>query len=391
MTPLANRRTELSLDWNAERVARLRLARAQGCGPVLYARFIARFKGAGQALDALPRLIELGRVPPLKVPDEGQVLAEVEAAGRIGACLLEQDDPLYPEALRDLYDPPAFLAVLGRPEALGRPAVAVVGARNASMHGRVFAEEMAEAASVRGLLVVSGLARGIDTAAHKGALRGEGGTAAVLACGVDVAYPPENEALLQAVTAAGCVVSERPLGAAPLAKHFPKRNRLIAALAQGTLVVEAAERSGSLMTARLAADLGREVMAVPGSPKDPRHAGTNRLLREGAALVAGIDDLLAGLRPPLPSPRSVRAAPAPFEPPPAPPAPPPPPGSMPLSGAESLAGRILAGLGATPVAVDEVIRQCQGSPPDVQDALVDLEIEGHILRHPGNRISRQGA
>ncbi|MCB1885794.1 MAG: DNA-processing protein DprA [Geminicoccaceae bacterium] len=387
MTPLAHRSTDPCDDWNAERVARLRLARAGGCGPVLYARFVARFKGALQALDALPRLIELGRVPPLRVPDAGKVLAEVEAAARIGARLLEQDDPLYPQALRDLYDPPAFLAVLGRPEALARPAVAVVGARNASMNGRLFAEETAEAAASRGILVVSGLARGIDTAAHRGALRGAGGTAAVLACGVDVAYPPENEPLLRAVAEAGCAVSERPLGAAPLAKHFPKRNRLIAALAQGTLVVEAAERSGSLMTARLAADLGREVMAVPGSPKDPRHAGTNRLLREGAALVAGIDDLLAGLNPPLPSPRPVRAAPPPFEPIQAPAAPPPPPDPSGVL----LAARILAGLGAAPVAVDEVIRQCQGSPPDVQDALVDLELEGHILRHPGNRVSRRGA
>ena len=318
--------------------------------------------------------------------------AEVEAAGRIGVRLIERFDPDYPPGLNNLPDPPAFINVRGDVAFALRPTIGMVGARNASANGRLFAEELAGALAAAGGTIVSGLARGIDTAAHKGALTGEGGTIAVLACGVDVAYPSENAGLLEAVAAHGFAISERPLGAPPLAKHFLKRNRLIAALSLGVVVVEAAERSGSLTTARLAAELGREVMAVPGSPRDPRHAGTNRLLREGAALVTGIEDVEATIAGAVIH-RTVASGPsrpvAPRPPPAA--APRPPPQKKPAAAAADLAAAILTHLSAAPVAVDEVIRQCQGSPPDVQDALVELEIDGHILRHPGNRVSRSEA
>ncbi len=320
--------------------------------------------------------------------------AEVEAAAKTGVRLIERFDPDYPRGLNNLPDPPAFINLRGDVAFALRPTIGMVGARNASANGRLFAEELAGALAAAGGTVVSGLARGIDTAAHKGALTGEGGTIAVLACGVDIAYPPENAGLLEAVAAHGFAVSERPLGAPPLAKHFLKRNRLIAALSLGVVVVEAAERSGSLTTARLAAELGREVMAVPGSPKDPRHAGTNRLLREGAALVTGIEDVEAAIAGAVihgSAATSRPSRPAPPRPPPAA-APRPPPHKKPAAtGAGDLAVAILTHLSAAPVAVDEVIRQCQGSPPDVQDALVELEIDGHILRHPGNRVSRSEA
>jgi DNA processing protein len=270
--------------------------------------------------------------------------------------------------------------------------VAIVGARNASGNGRGFARTLGRELAAAGLVVVSGLARGIDTAAHEGALAAEGGaTVAVIAAGVDVAYPPENAPLMERIAHVGAVVSERPLGAEARAKDFPRRNRIIAGLALGIVVVEAAPNSGSLITARLAADYGREVMAVPGSPLDPRHKGTNQLLRDGAHLVESAADVLDVLKPLLGSgapPPPPRSQPVPRavarEPVLEPPRPAPPRG-------DALTLQVERALGPAPLAVDELIRGCDAPAPDVQAALLELELAGRIDRHPGNRVSLRAA
>jgi DNA processing protein len=285
--------------------------------------------------------------------------------------------------LAEIADPPPLLTVLGDPSALGLPAVAIVGARNASANGRLFARTLAKELAEAGLVVVSGLARGIDTAAHEGVIAAGGRTVAVIASGVDVAYPPENEALMAEIAATGAVVSERPLGAIPQARHFPRRNRIIAGLSLGVVVVEAAPQSGSLITARLAAEQGREVMAVPGSPMDPRHRGTNRLLRDGATLVESAEDVRAALGVAATPPPSRARAPARSRTSPAPPAAPPSPDAPPAD----LIGRLQERLGVEPLLVDELIRQCHATSSEVQQALLELELEGRIERHPGNRVS----
>lgn len=387
----------------AERLARLALARSAGIGPVLYFRLLARFGSAREALAALPRLVALGRLPRVRPADLAGAEAELEAAAAHGARVLLHGEPGYPARLGCLEDPPPVLTCLGRAELLDRPAVAIVGARNASANGRSFARRLARELAGSGLVVVSGLARGIDAAAHEGALGTEPSTLAVTACGVDLAYPPENEGLMRRIVEEGLVVSERPMGAEARARHFPRRNRTIAALSLGTVVVEAAERSGSLMTARLAAELGREVMAVPGTPMDPRHRGTNRLLREGTTLVETAADVLDALgplaaacdvgpgtpRPPArrrhPSPAARQVAAAECREPGEADGPGPEP-----AGVSELARRVLGHLAPEPVAVDELVRQSGASAADLQQALFELELEGRIVWHPGNRVARTG-
>jgi DNA processing protein len=286
------------------------------------------------------------------------------------------------------------LVVRGRDDLLAAPAVAVVGARNASANGRMLAHNLANELAAHGLLIVSGLARGIDAAAHEGALAAGAPTVAVIASGVDVAYPSEHAELMERIAATGAIVSERPLGAVPQARHFPRRNRLISGLSLGIVVVEAAPQSGSLITARLAAEQGREVMAVPGSPLDPRHRGTNQLLRDGATLVESAADVIAALGPLAPdrhraTPRPATGAetqaarPTAERKTPAPPQLPLEPGS---NGADLL-GRLCERLGPEPLLVDELIRQCQASTAEVQRALLELELDGRLERHPGNRVS----
>ncbi len=381
-----------------ERLACLRLARTEGVGAVSFARLIARFGTAGKALAALPELRRRGTWNVGEPCGAAEAEAELRELARIGARLLVGDEPAYPEPLRHIADPPPVLAVRGRAEALRGPAVAVIGARNASANGRVIARRMAAELAAAGVVVVSGLARGIDTAAHEGALEGGGATVAAVACGVDVAYPPENEGLMGRIAAAGgAVVSERPPGAAARAKDFPRRNRIIAGLSVGVVVVEAAPQSGSLITARLAAEQGREVMAVPGSPLDPRHRGTNQLLREGATLVETAADVLAALGPmlaarPAPVPARRRTEephwPEPRDDGPEEAAPAPRPTPRPAVVGGSLAAVVEARLGHEPLAVDELVRQCgPGLLAEVQDALLDLELEGRLERHPGNRVA----
>jgi DNA processing protein len=383
--PLAR---EEKIDW-------LQLCRSGGVGPQTFAKLLSRFGSARRALEELPRLAHAaGAEDRWRRCRRDEAEAEFAAITELGFLLLAKGEPGYPERLAEIADPPPLQIVRGRAELLEQPAVAVVGARNASANGRMFAYGLARELAEAGLLVVSGLARGIDTAAHEGALAAGAPTLAVIASGVDVAYPSDNAGLMERIAESGAIVSERPLGAAPQARHFPRRNRLISGLTLGVVVVEAAPQSGSLITARLAAEQGREVMAVPGSPLDPRHRGTNQLLRDGATLVESAADVLAALGPLAPAPqrrttrpaaaadiassRRTRACQAPA------------PSSLPLDPASNgadLVGRLCERLGPEPLLVDELIRQCQASTAEVQRALLELELDGRLERHPGNRVS----
>ncbi len=360
-------------------VARLRLARAENVGPRAYRALVRRFGSPGAALDALPRLAERGgRLKGVALPDPTAIEREIEDLRRIGARFLALDDPSYPPLLEQIYDPPPVLTILGEPELLTRPSVAMVGARNASASGRRFAETLARGLADAGYVVVSGLARGIDAAAHTGAL--DGGTVAVVAGGVDVVYPPENEALHRQIAERGLLVSDQPLGLAPRAGHFPRRNRIVAGLTLGAVVVEAGDKSGALITARIAADNGRDVFAVPGSPLDPRARGPNRLIKDGAALVEHADDIIDGLSTPgrraprsafLPDlPEAVESDPEPFDEP-----------------AGDSREKFVEALGAQPVEVDELVRRCQVTAAEAQILLLELELAGRIERLPGNRIA----
>ncbi len=273
---------------------RLRLARAEGVGPVAYRRLLARYGSAAAALDALPGLARAGgRQAPPAVPSPDDASRELHALGRLGARIIFAGEPDYPPLLAMLDDAPAAIAVLGDPACLQDRAVAVVGGRNASANGQRMAETLA-ADLAHSLVVVSGLARGIDAAAHAGALQ-TGRTVAAVAGGLDNPYPPEHADLQRRIAESGAVLTEAPLGTAPQARHFPRRNRIIAGLSLGVVVVEAALRSGSLITARLAQEAGGELFAVPGSPLDPRSRDANDLIRQGAHLTETAQDVLDNL------------------------------------------------------------------------------------------------
>lgn len=310
-----------------------------------------------------------GRAP--QIADAGAVWREIAAVERLGARYLFRDDPDYPPLLAELENAPPALIVRGDVRLLSRPCVAMVGARNASAAACRFARQLAIGLVERGAAVVSGLARGIDTAAHQGALAG--GTIGVIASGIDIVFPPENAELQARVATEGLLVTEQPPGTEPLARFFPARNRIIAGLALGTVVVEAAPRSGSLITARLAAEAGRDVMAVPGSPLDPRAQGCNLLIREGAILVQNADDIWEAVRPL--DPRAVRAPADRF-------------GTAPSEDASDADRRCVTGLlGPVPVGVDELIRQSGCAPAIVQMVLLELELAGRLERHAGARVS----
>ncbi|MFO1069072.1 MAG: DNA-processing protein DprA [Geminicoccaceae bacterium] len=363
---------EEKLDW-------LQLARSAGIGPIRFHKLVGRLGSAAAALRALPGMLAAGTVTDVVIASREAAAAELLELEHAGGTLLAALEPAYPFRLRQIADPPPVLSILGDPAVLAAPAVAIVGARNASGNGCLFARTLAAELAASGLVVASGLARGIDTAAHDGALAAGGMTVAAIASGLSVPYPPENAQLARRLAASGALVSERPLDAAPQARHFPKRNRIIAGLSLGVVVVEAAPGSGSLITARLAAEQGREVMAVPGTPLDPRHKGTNQLLRDGASMVESAADVLAVLVPLMTSARRPAEARVPQKPPPAtqPPA------------AGDLAARVEACLGPEPMPLDELVRQCGGNAAEVLDALVDLELGGRIERHPGNRVARR--
>lgn len=336
-----------------ERSARLRLARGRRIGPVHFHEALAHFGSARAACRTLA------------VASESDVARETEALAKLGGRFLVLGDPAYPTALAALPDAPPVLAAIGDITLLARPALAIVGARDASAAGRRFAGLLATELGVAGFAIASGLARGIDAAAHEAAL--ERGTVAVLAGGIDRIYPPQNEGLHRAVAQRGLLLAESPLGMPPLARSFPRRNRIVSGLSRGVIVVEAAEKSGSLITAQRAAEQGREVFVVPGSPLDPRYGGSNSLIRDGAILVRGANDILSvmGL------PQSVSQ---PLEKP------------RPESGDRGCA-IVLEALGSTPTAVDELVRRCQVSAATVAEVLLSLELEGRLERHRGNRVS----
>jgi len=366
---------------------RLRLIRTESVGPITYRRLMSRFETAAEAIDALPELAKAGgRAAAPKIPTRAEVEKELAALHRLKASLIFLHDPLYPPYLAQLSDAPPALTVLGDPKLLSQPSVGIVGARNATANGMRFAEHLAAELAAR-LVVVSGLARGIDGAAHTGALR-TGKTVAVVAGGLDVPYPPENERLQAQIAEAGAVVAEAPLGTAPQGRHFPKRNRIIAGLVLGLVVIEAAQRSGSLLTARLANEAGRELFGVPGSPLDPRSAGANDLIRQGAHLTESAADVFANLpdhpaREGLARDPLFRNAPPGF-------AEPPPTAEADEDAATLARARreIPEMIGADPVGVDEIARRCQLSNAAVLAVLLELELGGKVETLGRNRVVR---
>jgi DNA processing protein len=371
---------------SSDTVDRLRLARTEGVGPIAYRRLLRRYGTADAALQALPGLARAGgRSEPPAIPAIGDIKREIDTVHRLGARLLFLDRSDYPPLLALLGDAPPVIAVLGDVGALACRAVALVGSRNASANGQRIAETLAAELAAGGLVVVSGLARGIDTAAHEGALAA-GRTVACVAGGLDVHYPPENAALQARIAAAGAIVAEAPPGTAPQARHFPRRNRIIAGLSLGVVVIEAALRSGSLITARVALDANREVFAVPGSPLDPRCRGSNGLLREGAHLTETAADVFEHFRDGLS--RSALFAPDPgprglAEPPPEWPA------EAEVAPAELVGARsvLLDLLAPSPTRVDDLVRRCQFSAAAVMSILLELELAGRVEMLTGNRVA----
>lgn len=360
---------------DVERLHWIRLIRSENVGPITFFQLLRRFGSAEAALSALPDLARRGgRRGAIKIASEQAARREMEEIARIGARLVAHGEADYPPALAHIDDAPPLVTMRGHPHLTMKPCLAMVGARNASAAGIRQARDIATALGRAGITVVSGLARGIDTAAHNGAL--ESGTVAVVAGGVDVIYPPENAQLYERICETGLIVAEMPPGTEPQARHFPRRNRLISGLSRATLVVEAALKSGSLITARFALEQGREVMAIPGSPLDPRARGGNDLIRNGALLVESAEDIiqaLAGISPLAePEPRAFHA-PTPQ-----------PPSEAELDQVRSI---LIEKLGPTPVDVDELIRQTGMMPAVVLMILLELELAGRLERQPGGRVS----
>ncbi len=366
-------------------IARLRLIRSRRVGAVTYHRLIAEHGSAEAALDALPGIASAAGIDCYEICPIGVVMAELAKGRTAGATLIVHGDARYPELLAHLPDAPPVLWCQGDIGLLARPMIAVVGSRNASSLGLRMAKRLAEGLGAAGQVVVSGLARGIDAEAHRAALTT--GTIAVQAGGVDVIYPLENAGLAAEIAAKGCRISEQPMGAEPQARHFPLRNNIIAGLSRAVVVVEAAARSGSLLTARAALDLGREVLAVPGHPFDARASGCNMLIRDGAILVRGTSDVLEAIGAPADAPV---AQPGPEKLPMHPPLPGPPPVSMPLATASVLHDQILARLGPSPLAEDQLIRDLAMPSGHITPALLTLELEGRIERQHGGLLSRIG-
>ncbi|MBN9319074.1 MAG: DNA protecting protein DprA [Caulobacterales bacterium 68-7] len=359
----------------SERLAWLRLARSETVGPVAFQHLLQRFGSAAAALDALPELARrAGRASSPKIPSVSEAEAEIAAGEALGARLLCTGAPPFPPLLAAVDPPPPVLWALGDAAVLSRPSVAIVGARVASAAGQRFARALASELGRAGQVVVSGLARGIDGAAHEGAL--PTGTVAVLAGGVDDIYPLEHRNLYARIAAEGCIVSEREPGRRAIAKDFPRRNRIISGLSRGVVVVEAELKSGSLITARLAAEQGREVFAVPGSPLDPRTKGTNDLIRQGAALCEGADDVL----------RVLETLPGLGEPPQAWVGPPLDASALERA-AEAVRGKVEAALSPTPVSRDEVVRAVGAPAPVVMAALVELSLAGRAVFLAGGLVS----
>jgi DNA processing protein len=375
---------------DAERFDWLRLIRSENVGPRTFRALLDRCGGAAAALAALPELARRGGAGrPIRVADADEIEREIEESLKLGVRFIGYCEPNYPPALRHIDAAPPLLALRGREEALQQPAVAIVGSRNASAAGLAFADRLARGLGQAGYVVVSGLARGIDQRAHVASL--ETGAVAVLAGGHAKPYPPEAAPLLPRIAENGAIVTEMPVAWEPRGRDFPRRNRIVSGLALGVVIVEAARGSGSLITARLAAEQGREVLAAPGSPLDPRAEGTNDLLRDGATLCARVEDALNALEP-LRARGSVgrmeearlddnlwldepvdAGEPAPAE----------------RGDSEAIAtgARVAALLGPAPVSIDELARVANADVRSVRAALIELELAGRIERSGGDRVA----
>jgi len=362
-----------------DRFSWLRLLRSRRVGVATFYRLLAEHGSAQNALEALPEVARQAGIDGYEICPAGVVDAELKAARVAKARLLCLGAPSYPPLLAEISDPPPMLWALGDVALAHRPTVAMVGARNASSLGLRMARRLSREMGAAGLVIASGLARGIDAAAHESSM--ETGSIAVVAGGVDTIYPEENRALTHDLRERGLILSDQPMGLKPMARHFPRRNRLIAGLSHAVLVIEAAAKSGSLITARDALDLGRDVLAVPGHPIDPRSSGGNLLIREGATLIRNIDDVIEAIGTGL----ALHT-----EPPPAPTASQPElPRPKPTAAEADLHQEILNRLGPTPVAPDQVLRDLPHPYTALSAALSDLEIDGHIARDPGGLIRRQ--
>jgi DNA processing protein len=349
---------------------RLRLIRTPGIGPIAFRQLLLRFGKASAALEAIPDLARRGGGSAPRIFPIASAEREIAAVEALGARYLSIGQGLYPRSLAELENAPPLMTVKGRLDLFEQPMVAIVGARNASAAACRFARGLAHELGREGVSVVSGLARGIDSAAHDGSI--EAGTIAVIAGGIDIAYPPENAARQQVIAERGLLIAEMPPGTEPRARHFPYRNRIIAGLSAGTVVVEAAPRSGSLIRARLAGEAGREVMAVPGSPLDPRAQGCNQLIRDGATLIQNAAEVIEAVRPSL---GQVASPFVPYE------------QAEPVEAEPDLREAIESLLGPSPVAVDEIVRQSGAPTGAVQLILLELDLAGRLDRHAGGKVS----
>ena len=366
----------------AERLAWLRLIRTDNIGPMTFYQLVERFGSATAALEALPELSKRGgRKKPLTPPPESAVEREYRALQKLGGQIITVRDAAYPLALTATDDAPPVLSVLGNAELLNKSCVAIVGARNASLNGKKFARKVASDLGARGQTIASGLARGIDTAAHEGSVNT--GTIAVVASGIDVVYPEENQKLYEEIAEKGAIVAESALGAKPYAAAFPRRNRIVSGISKGVIVIEATHRSGSLITARLAGEQGRDVYAVPGSPLDPRASGPNHLIREGATLIRNADDVMENLmnfsgnamREPIITQRKFTPQIVENS------------DEFDENSGEILQEKVISNLSFTPIYVDELVRACHVTIAELQSILLELELAGRIKRLPGNKIS----
>lgn len=358
-----------------QRIDWLRLIRSDNVGPRTFRSLINHFGSAGAALDHLPDLARRGGAArPARICSEDEAAAEIARGRAIGVTLVAPGEAGYPPRLAAIDDVPPLLAIRGQTEALTRPMIGIVGSRNASGVGLKLAQTLARDLSEAGFVVVSGLARGIDQAAHRASLGN--GTVAVLAGGHHRIYPPEHEGLLAELLQSGAAISEMPLDHVPRARDFPRRNRLISGASLGVVVIEAAHRSGSLITARIAAEQGREVFAVPGSPLDPRAAGTNALIKQGATVVTEAADVIAAVEPILRRPADLPIEETADDDP-----------SPLLEPAADDRARIIGLLGPSPLGLDDVIRMAGTSPAIVRTVILELELAGRLERHGGGLIS----
>lgn len=359
-----------------EKLSRLRMIRTRNIGPVTFSILINRYGSAENAIDAIPDLTQRSGIPT-KIVSKDEAEREIENADKMNARIIVKGEELYPKELLNFDDAPGCLTMLGHPFLTQQDCVAIVGSRNASANAITFAEKISRELSEHKINVISGLARGIDAAAHRGAL--EGGTIAVTAGGIDHIYPKENIKLFHAIAEQGVIITEMPFGMTPTARLFPIRNRLIASISLGTLVVEASLKSGSLITAKDAAERGREVMAIPGTPLDPRSTGCNSLISDGARLVQNANDVLELIRTPELSSFQAKSP------------------NIPISNLQTANPKdvlkahelISPLLNFEPTEVDELIRQCHLSASVVNVALLEMELAGEVVRVYGNRVSRR--